>query len=85
MSADCSAEVNSRVSGHSVDTSGTYCEGMGRSSHIEENLALYIGVVSNKIYVFRTKFVAVVDHEPLLLLYNKPSRTKQTQYQIGSV
>ena len=49
-----------------------------RYSQIEkESNALHSGVVSNKMYLLGRKFVAAVDHKPLLPLYNTPQRPKQ--------
>ena len=44
-----------------------------------ESLGLYSGIVSNRMHLLRTKFVAVVDHKLLLPLYNKVSRSKQAR------
>ena len=49
-----------------------------RYSQIEkESNALYSGIVSNKMHLLGIKFEAVVDHKPLLPLYNTPKRPKQ--------
>ena len=49
-------------------------------SQIEkESLGLYSGIVSNRMYLLGTKFEAVVDHKPLLPLYNKVTRPKQAR------
>ena len=48
----------------------TYQEG-------EQCIALHTGIVSNKMYLLGTKFEAVVDHKPLLPLFNSPKRPKQ--------
>ena len=49
-------------------------------SQIEkESLGLYSGVVANRMYLLGTKFEAVVDHKPLLPLYNKVTRPKQAR------
>ena len=38
---------------------------------------MHTGIVSNKMYLLGTKFGAVVDHKPLLPLFNSPKRPKQ--------
>ena len=49
-------------------------------SQIEkESLGFYSGVVANRMYLLGTKFEAVVDHKPLLPLYNKVTRPKQAR------
>ena len=49
-------------------------------SQIEkESLGLYSGIVSNRMYLLGTKFVSLVDHKPLLPLYNKVTRPKQAR------
>ncbi len=54
----------------------TDCE--KRYSQIEkESNALLTGIISNKTYLLGIKFEAVVDHKPLLPLYNSPRRPKQ--------
>ena len=59
-------------------TARAWTEPEKRYSQIEkESLALYSGVVSNKMYLLGSKFEAVVDHQPLLPLYNRPARPKQ--------
>ena len=42
-------------------------------------MGLYSGIVSNRMYLLGTKFVAVVDHKPLLPLFNKMTRPKQAR------
>ena len=50
------------------------------SSQIKkESLGLFSGIVANRMYLLGTKFVAVVDHKPLLPLYNKAARPKQAR------
>ena len=39
----------------------------------------YSGIISNRMYLLGTKFVAVVDHKPLLPLFNKVTRPKQAR------
>lgn len=59
-------------------TARAWTEPEKRYSQIEkESLALYSRVVSNKMYLLGSKFEAVVDHQPLLPLYNRPARPKQ--------
>ena len=49
-----------------------------RYSQIEkESNALHSGIVSNKMYLLGKPFKAMVDHQPLLPLYNTPKRPKQ--------
>ena len=49
-----------------------------RYSQIEkESNALHSGIVSNKMYLLGMPFKAIVDHQPLLSLYNTPRRPKQ--------
>ena len=49
-----------------------------RYSQIEkESNALYSGIISNKTYLLGTHFTAMVDHRPLLPLYNTPRRPNQ--------
>jgi hypothetical protein len=49
-----------------------------RYSQIEkESNALHSGIVSNKMYLLGEPFTAMVDHQPLLPLYNTPRRPKQ--------
>ena len=49
-----------------------------RYSQIEkESNALLTGIASNKMYLLGVPFEAVVDHKPLLPLYNSPRRPKQ--------
>jgi hypothetical protein len=48
-------------------------------SQIEESLGVYSDIVVNRMYLLGTKFVAVVDHKPLLPLYNKITRLKQAR------
>ena len=38
---------------------------------------MYSGIISNKMYLLGVKFEAVVDHKPLIPLYNNPKRPKQ--------
>ena len=40
---------------------------------------MYSGIVANRMYLLGTKFEAVVDHKPLLPLFNKVSRPKQAR------
>ena len=55
-------------------------------SQIEkESLGLYSGIVANRMYLLGTKFVAVVDHKPLLPLYNKAGKGGQAQDEVGWV
>ena len=51
----------------------------GYSQIEKESLGLYSGIVSNRMYLLGTKFTAVVDHKPLLPLFNKVSRPKQAR------
>ena len=51
----------------------------GYSQIEKESLGLYSGIVSNRMYLLGTKFVAVVDHKPLLPLFNKVTRPKQAR------
>ena len=44
--------------------------GEGVQPDEKESLRLYSGIVSNRMYLLGTKFVAVVDHKPLLPLFN---------------
>ena len=54
----------------------TDCE--KRYSQIQkESNALLTGITSNKTYLLGVDFEAVVDHKPLLPLYNNPRRPKQ--------
>ena len=54
----------------------TDCE--KRYSQIKkESNALLTGITSNKTYLLGVNFEAVVDHKPLLPLYNNPKRPKQ--------
>ena len=49
-----------------------------RYSQIEkESNALHSGIVANKMYLLGKPFVAMVDHRPLMPLYNTPRRPKQ--------
>jgi transposase InsO family protein len=49
-----------------------------RYSQIEkESNAMHSGIISNKTYLLGTEFEAVVDHKPLLTLFNSPGRPKQ--------
>ena len=49
-----------------------------RYSQIEkESNALLTGIASNKMYLLGVPFEAVVDHKPLVPLYNNPKRPKQ--------
>ena len=43
----------------------------------KESNALLTGITSNKTYLLGVDFEAVVDHKPLLPLYNSPKRPKQ--------
>ena len=51
----------------------------GYSQIEKESLGLYSGIVANRMYLLGTKFVAVVDHKPLLPLFNKVTRPKQAR------
>merc|ERR1719233_2886415 len=51
----------------------------GYSQIEKESLGLYSGIVANRMYLLGTKFEAVVDHKPLLPLYNKVTRPKQAR------
>ena len=42
-------------------------------------MGLYSGIVANRMYLLGTKFEAAMDHNPLLLLYNKVTRPKQAR------
>ena len=44
-----------------------------------ESLGIYHGVMSFKMYLYGTKFTVVVDHKPLVSLYNNEARPKQTR------
>ena len=50
---------------------------MNYSQIEKESNALHSGVVSNKMYLLGRPFVGMVDHRPLLPLYNTPRRPKQ--------
>ena len=39
-----------------------------------ESLAVYSGILVNKMYLYGTKFTVVSDHQPLIPLYNSPNR-----------
>ena len=59
-------------------TSRAWTDTEKRYSQIEkESNALHTGMVSNRMYLLGTKFGAVVDHKPLLPLFNSPKRPKQ--------
>ena len=59
-------------------TARAWTETEKRYSQIEkESNALYTGMVSNRSYLLGTEFEAVVDHKPLLPLYNNPKRPNQ--------
>ena len=59
-------------------TSRAWTEPEKRYSQIEkESNALLTGIVSNKMYLLGKEFEAVVDHKPLIPLYNTPRRPKQ--------
>ena len=59
-------------------TSRAWTETEKRYSQIEkESNALLTGIVTNKMYLLGKEFEAVVDHKPLLPLYNTPRRPKQ--------
>ena len=49
----------------------------GYSQIEKESNALLTGMISNRMYLLGIPFVAVVDHKPLLPLYNTPKRPKQ--------
>ena len=49
----------------------------GYSQIEKESNALLTGMISNRIFLLGIPFVAVVDHKPLLPLYNTPRRPKQ--------
>ena len=40
-----------------------------------ESLAVLSGIMSNKQYLYGLKFKVVVDHRPLVVLYNSPNRS----------
>ena len=59
-------------------TARAWTEPEKRYSQIEkESNALLTGTVSNKMYLLGVPFEAVVDHKPLVPLYNNPRRPKQ--------
>ena len=59
-------------------TSRAWTETEKRYSQIEkESNALLTGIISNKMYLLGRQFEAVVDHKPLLPLYNSPRRPNQ--------
>ena len=39
-----------------------------------ESLGVLTGILSNKIYLYRTKFMVVVDHLPLVPMYKSHSK-----------
>ena len=49
----------------------------GYSQIAKESNALMTGMISNRMYLLGIPFEAVVDHKPLLPLYNIPRRPKQ--------
>jgi hypothetical protein len=59
-------------------TARAWIEPEKRYSQIEkESNALQAGILSNKTYLLGRQFEAMVDHKPLLPLYNSPRRPKQ--------
>ena len=59
-------------------TARAWTEAERRYSQIEkESNALLTGIISNRTYLMGVKFEAVVDHKPLVPLYNSPGRPKQ--------
>ena len=59
-------------------TARAWTDAERRYSQIEkESNALLTGIASNKMYLLGVPFEAVVDHKPLVPLYNNPRRPKQ--------
>lgn len=47
---------------------------MGYGKTEGESLAIFSGIMRNKNYLYGTDFQVVTDHEPLVSLYNNPTR-----------